>query len=158
MHQILMGQVQPPTGWEIADNAVAFLFSLFTTGVLTYMVWRLMNSFLELFLGRGMAFLGSIFSAVLVLSAGLKVASSFLKGAEKIYILKGLISGIVETISACIAPRNFSPLEFILTVSFVLYLCYWLHTRFVPKHTTDDLKRKLDQALEDESKRPSYPY
>jgi len=155
MSQLLIGQVS--SAWLIADNAVAFLFSLFTTAVLTYMVWRLMNSFLELFLGKGMAFLGSIFSAVLVLAAGLKMAASYLK-EPTIPILQGLISGIVETISACIAPRFFSPLEFIIMVSFILYFCYWLHTRFAPKHTTADLKRKLDRALEDEPKQPSYPY
>lgn len=146
------------SAWIVADNAVAFLFSLFTTAILAYMVWRLMDSFLRLFLGKGIAFLGAGFAAALVLAAGLKISSSYLVQAQTIYIVQGVISGIVNTINACIAPRFFSPLEFLILVSFVLYFCYWLHTRFAPKHTTDDLKRKIDQALEEEPKKPSYPY
>lgn len=149
---------QGPTAWIVADNAIAFLFSLFTTAVLTYMVWRLMRSFLELFLGKGMAFLGAGFAAVLVLAAGLKIASSYLVKAQTIYIVQGIIAGVVTTINACVGPHFFSPLEFLIIVSFLLYFCYWLHTRFAPKHSTDDLKRKIDRALEEEPKKPPYPY
>lgn len=158
MCQFLIVQIPEPGVWIIVDNMVAFIFSLFTTGILTYLVWRLMNSFLELFLGKGISLLGAIFSACLILATGLKVAASFLKEAEKIYILRGFISGVVETVSACIGPRFLSPLEFLLIVSFILYFCYWLHTRFIPKHTPTDLKQKIEQVLEDEPKRPPYPY
>ncbi|MBI4833698.1 MAG: hypothetical protein HY811_02605 [Planctomycetes bacterium] len=153
-----MGPI-PINPWEVADNSVAFLFSLFTTAALTYLVWKVMNSFLDLFVGKGMAFLGAVFSAVLVMSAGLQVSVSFLESARTIYILQGLIAGIVRTINACIAPRWMNPLEFLIFVSFGLYICYWLHTRFAPKHTADDLRRKIDRALEDNSsKEKSYPY
>lgn len=37
--------------WVVVDNSVGFLFSLFTTAVLTYFVWKVMDSFLDLFLG-----------------------------------------------------------------------------------------------------------
>lgn len=145
--------------WMVADNAVAFLFSLFTTAALTFLVWKVMNSFLDLFLGKGIAFLGSIFSAILVLAAGLKIAVSFLEGPQTIPILKGFIAGIVNTINACIAPRSMSPLEFLVLVSFGLYICFWLHTRFVPKHTVTDLRRKIDRAIDDEEKgNKPYPY
>ena len=147
------------SAWIIADNAVAFLFSLFTSAALTYLVWKVMNSFLDLFVGRGVAFVGAVFAAILVLSAGLKVSVGFLEKAQTIYILQGLISGIVTTINACFAPHSTSPLEFLALVSFGLYICYWLHTRFVPKHTLIDLKRKIDRAIEDDDeKQDAYPY
>lgn len=136
-------------GWIIADNSVAFLFSLFTTAVLTYLVWKVMNGFLDLLLGKGIAFLGAIFSAVLVLAAGLKVSGEFLGQQERIPILHGFITGIVNTVNACIAPRSMSPVEFLVLVSFGLYICFWLHTRFAPKHTLGDLRRRIEQAIED---------
>lgn len=154
----MLGQTIP-IGWVIANNAIAFLFSFLTTLLLTYMVWRLMKGFLEAVLGRGIAILGAGFSAILVLAAGLKISIDYLTKAQRVYIIQGVIAGIVDTINACILPKQLSPLEFIILISFGVYLCYWLHTRFAPKHTTDDLKRKLDRAVETENtKRPPYPY
>ena len=145
--------------WRIADNAVAFVFSLFTTAALTYLTWKIINNFLDLFLGKGVAFLGATFSAILVLSAGLKTSGNFLVQAQSIYILQGFISGIVDTVNVCIAPRLVSPIEFIVIVSFGLYICYWLHTRFLAKQGGWEIRRKIDHAIGEEgAKDPQYPY
>jgi len=154
----MLAEIDAVSAWGVADNAVAFVFSLFTAGVLTYFTWKVMNSFLDLFVGRGIAFIGAIFSAILVMSAGLKVSAGFLERARYIYILQGVISGVVNTINACFAPHAMSPVEFIIMVSFGLYICYWLHTRFVPKHTIGDLKRRIERAIDDEDdKKGDYP-
>ncbi|MCK4908924.1 MAG: hypothetical protein KAS70_03420 [Planctomycetes bacterium] len=150
--------VQAPEYLVIIDNIIGFLFSLVTVGLLTFMTWRVMNGFLSITLGRGIAFIGAGFSALLIMAAGLKISVKYLTGSGKIYILQGFIGGIIDTVNACFGSRYLSPLEFIVIVSFGLYFCYWLHTRFAPKHSTDDFKRKIDKALEsDEPKRP-YPY
>lgn len=143
----------------IADHTIAFLFALLTTVVLTYVVWRIMSGFLQVILGKGIAFIGAGFASALVLAAGLKVSLDHLSKAGVVHIIQGVIAGIVDPINAMITPKQFSPLEFILLVSFGLYLCYWLHTRFAPKHTTDDFRQKIDRAIEhEEPKKPAYPY
>ncbi|MFC1524850.1 hypothetical protein ACFL5I_00510 [Planctomycetota bacterium] len=149
----------PVSPWSIADNSIAFLVALLTTAVLTYVIWRIMIGFLGAILGKGIAFIGAGFASALVLAAGLKVSLEHLSKAGVVHIIQGVIAGIVDPINAAITPKQFSPLEFILLVSFGLYLCYWLHTRFAPKHTTDDLRHKIDRAIEhEEPKKPTYPY
>jgi hypothetical protein len=147
------------SSWIIADNTIASLFALITTGVLTFLIWRIMNGFLSIILGKGIAFIGAGFAAALILAAGLKVSLEYLYKAQVVHIVQGIIAGVVDPINAAITPKLFSPLEFIVLVSFGLYLCYWLHTRFAPKHTTDDLRHKIDRAIEtDEPPKTSYPY
>ena len=151
--------MEPSPVWIIIDNSFAFLFSLLATLLLTFLTWRVMSNFLLVIVGKGMSIIGAGLSALLVLATGLKIANDFLVKARSIHILQGLIAGVVDTVDACISPKVFSPLELILLVSFGLYLCYWLHTRFVPKHTTDDLRQKVDRAIEpEEPKKPTYPY
>ena len=145
--------------WAITDNSIAFLFALLTTAVLTFLIWRIMKGFLTIILGKGIAFIGAGFASALILAAGLKVSLEYLYKAAVLHIIQGVIAGIVDPINAAITPKLFSPMEFIILVSFGLYLCYWLHTRFAPKHTTDDLRHKIDRAIEsEEPPKPPYPY
>ncbi|MEK7449145.1 MAG: hypothetical protein AAB019_06645, partial [Planctomycetota bacterium] len=131
----------------IIDNIIGFLFSLLTVAVITFMTWRVINGFLTIVLGKSLAFIGACFSALLMLAAGLKISSDYLiasRPSQPLYIMQGFIGGIIDTINACFSSKYLSPLEFIILVSFGLYLCYWLHTRFVPKHTTEEFKRRID--------------
>ncbi len=145
--------------WTIADNSIAFLFALLTTLALTYVMWRIMTGFLRVILGKGIAFVGAGFASALIFAAGLKVSLDYFARATVVHIVQGVIAGIVDPINAAIVPKLFSPVEFIVVVSFELYICYWLHTRFAPKHTTDDLRHKIDRAVEsEEPSKPTYPY
>jgi protein-S-isoprenylcysteine O-methyltransferase Ste14 len=146
---------------NIIDSVIAFLFSLATTGALTWLVWRVMNRLISGMLGSSIGFIGSLFAAALVLVSGLKVSVDFLARYQKIYILQGMLAGIIDTLNACITPKGYSPLEFIIMVSFGIYICYWLHTRFAPKHHIEDIKQKLERTIEyDEEgdRKPQYPY
>lgn len=148
-----------PTGWQIADSVVAFLFACATTIGLVWLVWRMTERMLKGFLGRNIAFFGALFAAVLIGVKGVKIASDFLSSYKKIPILQGIVGGIADTINACITPKVFSPFEFIIVVGFLLYFCYWLHTRFVSKQTMDDIKEKFEQTVDpDAPSRPPQDY
>lgn len=146
-------------GWYIADSVVAFLFSCATTAALVFLVWRVTERLLRGFLGKNIGFFGALFASVLVGVKGVKVASDFLSTYKKIPILQGIVSGIADTINACIAPKVFSPFEFIIIIGLVLYVCYWLHTRFIPKQSMDDIKDKFEHTIDpDMSPRPPLDY
>lgn len=148
-----------PTTMQIIDSVIAFVFSLAAALALTWLTWRVMERLLSGMLGRGIGFIGSLFAAMLILASSLKVSSNFLARYDTVYVLQGMISGVVDTVSACITPKFFSPIEFLILVSFGIYLCYWLHTRFAPKHTIEDLKQKLEYTVEsEEPPKPPYPY
>ncbi|MFH1227503.1 MAG: hypothetical protein V1701_06325 [Planctomycetota bacterium] len=145
----------------IVDSVIAFLFSLATTAALAWLVWRVMNRLISGMLGPGIGFIGSIFAASLILVSGLKVSVDFLSKYQKIYVVQGILSGIIDTLSACITPKHVSPFEFIIIVSFMLYIAYWLHTRFAPKHSIDDIKQKLERTIdydEEGDRKPPYPF
>ena len=137
-----------PTAWSIADSVVAFLFSCATTIALVLLVWRLTERLLRGFLGKNIAFFGALFASVLIGVKGVKVAADFLATYKKIPILQGMVSGIADTINACITPKVFSPFEFIIIIGLVLYVCYWLHTRFIPKQSMDDIKDKFEHTVD----------
>jgi hypothetical protein len=150
---------QQPTGWQIADSVVAFLFSCATTIVLIFLVWRVTERLLNGFFGKNIGFFGALFASVLTGTAGIKVAADFLGSYNKLHIVHGIISGIADTVNACITPKHFSPFEFIILVGLALYVCYWLHTRFTPRHTIDDIKDKFDNTVDpDNPSKPPYPY
>lgn len=148
------------SGWIIADSVVAFLFSCATTALLIFLVWRVTERLLSGFLGRNIGFFGALFAAILVGVSGVKVASDFLSRYKPIPILRGVISGIADTVNACITPKNFSPLEFIILVGLALYVCYWLHTRFTRKQSIDDIKSKFEHTIDPDAppQQPPYPY
>jgi hypothetical protein len=110
-------------------------------------VWRLLYSFLGSLMGRGFALIGAAVASVLILTAGLKAAEEFIMATQKVYILRGSVAGIAETLYRCLAPRMLSPIELITVISFGLYMCYWLHTRFAPKHGADDLRQKIEESV-----------
>ncbi|MFA5794533.1 MAG: hypothetical protein WC980_05640 [Candidatus Brocadiia bacterium] len=150
-----------PSTIHIIDSIVAFLFSLATTAALTWLVWRVMNRLISGMLGPGIGFIGSIFAASLILVSGLKISVDFLAKYQKIYIVQGMLTGVIDTLNACITPKHLSPFEFIIIVSFMLYIGYWLHTRFAPKHSIDDIKHKLERTIdydEEGDRKPPYPY
>ncbi len=148
-----------PTGWQIADGVVAFLFSCITTAGLVWLVWRMTERLLRGFLGRNIAFFGALFAAVLIGVKGVKIAADFLSSYKKIPIIQGVVSGIADTINACITPKIFIPFEFIVIIGFLLYVCYWMHTRFVPKQTMDDIKDKFDHTIDpDLPTKPPHDY
>ncbi|MDI6733601.1 MAG: hypothetical protein QME51_07060 [Planctomycetota bacterium] len=147
------------SGWYVADSVVAFLFSCATTVLLVFLVWRVVNRLLSGFLGRSIGFFGAFFSAVLIGVTGVKIASDFLGRYKKLPIIQGVISGIADTVNACITPKLFSPFEFIIVVGLALYVCYWLHTRFAPKHPIDDIKDKFEHTIDpDLPPKPPYQY
>ena len=150
--------VQTIAFWPIADGVFGFLFSLVTTAALIFLVWRVTERLLSGFFGKNIGFYGALFATILIGVTGLKTASDFLAQTTKIPILNGILSGVSNTISACITPKHFSPFEFIIIVGLLLYVCYWMHTRFAPKHTIDDIKEKFDRTVDpDASPKPPYP-
>ena len=150
-----------PTTMEIIGSIISFIFSLATTALLTWLVWRVMNRIISGMLGSAIGFVGSAFASLLVLVSCLKVSVDFLTRYQKIYVLQEMLKGIIDTLNAAITPKNYSPIEFIIMVSFGIYICYWLHTRFAPKHSIDDLKHKLERTIEDydddQPRKTSYP-